>query len=761
MAAHGWRQLFGRWAVLVVAMGASAISLVPAGWWAHPAIDAIYTGFDPQLIYVAAGSGTGDRFTVDIHPARIDLSTTPSSQPQLNFITTPFKKFVVRMDVVVTSNAGAPLPIRLGVWSPWNGAGVFVIFGPAPDNEIHVDVLTGGQAATSLLGGRVSNSTSIDRYSLGTPYRVEFTIDKDRRAIETRVLAAANRTSVVTTSSSDAPGIFDSLQLAVSASTVSGAGNAAVTLSNYRLVIPHQVLWANRVDDLKVRGLMIGLSFAGLLLIVATLVGGWRKLSTSATAILPTIRTGADPRRVRLSHLMPAAGVFVYLVLNWLLFALGSHPFDMSHERLYAYVARSYGTTDLYFLPNLISTPSVWGGVPYIEASFPYEPAFAYLDTAIGWFDGSFLAGGTLNPESIKLEYLIKAVNVLFGLADGVLIYTIARRLMMGPRSSLAAAALFVFNPDVLFNMSVWGQTHVISIFSVLVAVLLSMLRRPLGAWVALEIACLTRPQMIVLGFLLGIVILRMTPWRETIRAVSWSLVLVFLVLLPITLATEPSLPFDVLLNNFRVQEAGGNQAQLATVSQDAYSIWPLVTYVANGAGGAGRAFVSSATPLIGAVTYQQVSVVLTVVAMLLVAWLISRRPVHSTDLSWDVSVVGLGIALFLMLLTGVVATYFVLVLPFWILSKRQLGWLAYGFVVATWTITTLVAMYGDMGVVVSVADHPLLAASRNAVTRFFVQLYSSDRFINVAVVANVCAIAVLAWAVVRSRNGVVVPRTG
>jgi len=107
---------------------------------------------------------------------------------------------------------------------------------------------------------------------------------------------------------------------------------------------------------------------------------------------------------------------------------------------------------------------------------------------------------------------------------------------------------------------------------------------------------------------------------------------------------------------------------------------------------------------------------------------------------------IALGIGSFLMLRTGILATHFVLALPFLLLSRRWMSAVAYYYVVAVWTITTFVPMYGDMGVLISGLNYPLLAPAHNAVTSFFVALYSWDRFITVAVVANICALAWLAF---------------
>jgi hypothetical protein len=74
------------------------------------------------------------------------------------------------------------------------------------------------------------------------------------------------------------------------------------------------------------------------------------------------------------------------------------------------------------------------------------------------------------------------------------------------------------------------------------------------------------------------------------------------------------------------------------------------------------------------------------------------------------------------------------------------LGNTAYFFIVLTWTVTTFVPMFGDMGISISRLDYPLLAPAHNAVTSFFVKLYAWDRFITVGIVANICALIWLAF---------------
>ena len=179
---------------------------------------------------------------------------------------------------------------------------------------------------------------------------------------------------------------------------------------------------------------------------------------------------------------------------------------------------------------------------------------------------------------------------------------------------------------------------------------------------------------------------------------------------------------------------------------QGAYSLWPLATYVTHGLTGLQRIYAQSSGSLVGPLSYQRASQILTLLAILLLVLGLLRRSRESLESGRYIPIVTLGIAAFLMLLTGTVSTHFILALPFLILSWRWTGGVAYVFVVVAWSITALVTMYGDMGLTLSPQDYPLLARANNSITRLFVMLYSSDRIITVGTVANICAVLWLAW---------------
>ena len=591
------------------------------------------------------------------------------------------------------------------------------------------------------------SSTPLGKYRLGSAYRVSFFVDRTAGAIRASVSGSNGVAGQAEVNSRQFGAIFDNVPMSFTASAISAGPPAQATLQNFVLTLPHERLWAAKASDPVATMSLIVLSLAGaLLLLVAVIAALWR----AGPAILRLPRPRWNGSSWLLLGLAICA-VGLYLIGTSSLLPLKGHPFDFGNEELFAYVARVYGPQHLYYLPNVVSLATIWGGIPYNENAFPYEPVMAYLSAGIGWITSiKFAGGGLFALDSWQLAYVIKSANVLFGLGDAALIYLILREIKVAKSWSLIASALFLFNPAVWFSMTVWGQTHVVSLFFVLAAIWFAEKHLPFWAWLALAAACLTRPQMLVFGLLLGIVFLRKFSWKENLSAVSWTVIVCFISWIPFTLATSPSLPIDILRNNFHVQEAGGNQAALTTVSQDAYSLWPLVTYLAHGASGLQRAFTASSTPLIGSVTYQQVSQIVTVAALLLVSAVLVLRKRTAFESGGYIPLVALGVTSFLMLLTGLVATHFLLALPLLILCRRWMGTVAWLAVVAIWSVTTLVPMAGEMSLLIAHQQYPLLAGRSDELRQFFIQLHTSDRFITGAIVANICAVIWLAILTIR-----------
>jgi hypothetical protein len=572
-----------------------------------------------------------------------------------------------------------------------------------------------------------------------------------------QIIAVAPVSIETTATAADIPGLFDSLRLSLTASATSTAGNSAVQLLNYSLTLPHERWQVAKIDDPRATALVGALLIAGALLGSISAVTWVRKRARSGAGAEYRGRTPAVLRRpitiaVPSLGLIIAAGavMIVFLVLNVLLFNLGSLPFDMLAAKLWSYLAATSGPAALYLQPNILSLAKVWGGIPYHEAVFPYDFPMAYYFAAIGWIYRVFLSGpGALQADTYQLEFLIKSFNVLFNLADAALIYLILRQLRTSRAWSLVAGCLFLFNPAVWFSTSVWGQNHVVSIFFLLVAIWLVEKKQPVWAWLALVATSLTRPQMLVPAFLLGLVFLRNFSFKQNLHAITWSVIITFLAMAPFALTYGPSMPLDLLRNDLQVQEAGGNEPELTTVSLNAYSIWPLVDRFASEAQGLTRFSQSSEAPFIGRLSYQRAGQLLTIAAMLFIGLLLVVRPRGERGPGDYLPLLALGTFGFLMFTTGVAGTHFVLGLPLLILCRRALGKLLYGWCIGVWTVTTLVAMYGAFGFSITAALVPALDAGRNPVTRFFMDLSSTDWFISVASFQNIVVLLCLGFVAV------------
>jgi hypothetical protein len=293
----------------------------------------------------------------------------------------------------------------------------------------------------------------------------------------------------------------------------------------------------------------------------------------------------------------------------------------------------------------------------------------------------------------------------------------------------------------------VWGQTHVVSLAFVLAAIWLMESNLAFPAWLVLSLGVLTRPQMVVFGLLIGLALLVKFPWAVNLRALSSTAIALFVVLLPFTLFTSPSLPTDILGKTLSLQQTGSS-VDPATVSLDAYSIWPLVTFITHGTSSVMRAFTPSSQMLFDSLSYQAAAEIATTVALACASLLLVTRGrrAHRNGDSGYILIVALGIVAFLMLITGVVATHFLLALPLLILIRRWTSTTSYLAMVIAWTVTTLVPMYGDMANVTARLNYSLLSPQHNPVTKLILALYQWDRFITFATLIN---IGVLLWVAV------------
>jgi hypothetical protein len=305
--------------------------------------------------------------------------------------------------------------------------------------------------------------------------------------------------------------------------------------------------------------------------------------------------------------------------------------------------------------------------------------------------------------------------------------------------------------------MSVWGSTETISVFFVLSSILLAEKNRPLGAWLMIAAAAYTRPQMLVLAFLLGAVFLRKFGARRNLMAISWTVIVAFVVMAPFALAISPSLPVDWVARTL-IFHFGNGQADLPYLgtSPGYYSFWTLPLLVVSGQHGLDRMWSPSTQHLVGSLTYGQVGAglsvafVIAVGAVLLVSKKVSDEPGRYLPL------VAFGMLGWLILTPGLISRYFIYGIVVIILCRKVFSARGYVFAVAVLTVITFVTAYGHLGsdFLGYSGSAGVLSPTNNDVSRFVFSLFSADWFISLGAAANVGVLVVIgikAWDSVRS----------
>jgi len=542
------------------------------------------------------------------------------------------------------------------------------------------------------------------------------------------------------------PQLFASQRLTLSVSAISTSGTSITVIDNYSLTLPHERWIADKVDDNRVNILVGVLLVLGALLCLAVIIRwSWPRIGKYGD-----IWRNRKPKEwlsskftIQRWPLFAGLGIalIVYLVANLLLFRISSSNADIITARIWTYITAHYGISGLYFRTNTVPLAQAWnGGLPFQEAGFPYDPTMAYVFEIIGWVYRIFFAPlGFGLANAGQIEWLVRFFNMLFVLGDSVIIYAILKEQKVSLKWSLIGAGLFMFNPAVWATGSVWGETQSISIFFLLVTIFMNQKGHLFWSWLFLILAAFSRIQMLVPALLIGIYLLKSHSLKENIRAISYSIVVMFLLLGPLSLQIGPTLWVDVILNALRLHVASGNGVWATLVSWNALSIWPMVTLLVSGQTGVNRIFYPATNKLVGSITYLQMGTYLFVGIIMVAVALIwfSRRLTVKPD-SY-LMMVALGTMGLFMLNTGSPAYHFIPVIALVILLRKSMSNSEYFTVVGILTFTTAVALY-SVGVFWLQSD-PLLGVglfnATNPIVAFMGKVMTWNWFITLGSLAN------------------------
>jgi dolichyl-phosphate-mannose-protein mannosyltransferase len=149
----------------------------------------------------------------------------------------------------------------------------------------------------------------------------------------------------------------------------------------------------------------------------------------------------------------------------------------------------------------------------YEATNANYPPGALLVFELIG---RSYRALGFADPLSLRIA--LKIPNLIFDCIGTVALFAIAIR-FVDRRNALLAAALYAFNPAVVYDSALWGQNDSITSVSALVAVWCALGGRRVAAWIALAFAVLNKPPVVLLAPLLLLEAWVVTGERERRRA--------------------------------------------------------------------------------------------------------------------------------------------------------------------------------------------------------------------------------------------------
>jgi len=165
-----------------------------------------------------------------------------------------------------------------------------------------------------------------------------------------------------------------------------------------------------------------------------------------------------------------------------------------------------------------------------------------------------------------------KVIGIVSDLGIGVLIYLLARTLGVSKNKSLLSAGIYIFNPAVWYNSTLWGQIESFPLFWLLLSVWLLYRSKWQWAHLAFMAALLSKQSTIIFIPFFALFSLKTIGWKKTFLGGLLQLLFFYVAYLPFFNTGDILWPFKVYIN--RIQTGSGSNY----VTDHAFNIWALYT---------------------------------------------------------------------------------------------------------------------------------------------------------------------------------------
>jgi hypothetical protein len=169
------------------------VVLTPVDAWRQPYTDAVYHGFDPNLIYLGAEGNDAHEAVVGTSGESLRLTPFPGTTSTVHLLAAD-RDFRTDMDITVRGAPSDSKPLRIVVWRPalWQPlmiSGAFWEFGPKPDYKLAFVVVRKGKDSLGGTGGpeEVLVRREVGSYVLGKTYHVSLMLDSKSGVITSRI----------------------------------------------------------------------------------------------------------------------------------------------------------------------------------------------------------------------------------------------------------------------------------------------------------------------------------------------------------------------------------------------------------------------------------------------------------------------------------------------------------------------------------------------------------------------------------------------
>lgn len=197
-----------------------------------------------------------------------------------------------------------------------------------------------------------------------------------------------------------------------------------------------------------------------------------------------------NPTKVKKEYMIMSVGVMLIAALLLRLgmaTAIVGHRTDMSCFRAWADMAYKGGLNQFYFSKDF----------------HDYPPGYMYVLWLLGWVKNA----ANLDYDSDMFVMLIKLPAILCDVLTGYVIYRIVKK-YSSHALAVGVAVLFLFNPAVIVNSSVWGQVDSVFTLFLVLSIYFIIDKKFILSCMLFVIGALIKPQMVMFGpvFLLAMI---------------------------------------------------------------------------------------------------------------------------------------------------------------------------------------------------------------------------------------------------------------